>query len=149
MGWDTCHRVKTRTLMHKHTDGEASYHGQSSHSITAQSVWHSGDFVLFKTILSFRLVHFLWLVDFMSQCCHQTQLVGINGPWRRCIWQFNLTTVFIMLLVRREKSLLILDLKSSFEHLLPVSHLNLANAQAWGGCVLNAQCSKECLSCCG
>lgn len=30
-----------------------------------------------------------------------------------------------------------------------VSHLNLANAQARGGCVLNAQCSKECLSCRG
>lgn len=47
-----------------------------------------------------------------------------------------------------KKSLLILVLKSSFEHLLSrVSRLNLANAQARGGCVLNAQCSKECLSC--
>lgn len=30
-----------------------------------------------------------------------------------------------------------------------VSRLNLANAQARGGGVLNAQCSKDCLSCRG
>lgn len=35
----------------------------------------------------------------------------------------SITTVFIMLLVRREKSLLILVLKSSFEHLLSECHV--------------------------
>lgn len=35
----------------------------------------------------------------------------------------SITTVFIMLLVRREKSLLILILKSSFEHLLSECHV--------------------------
>lgn len=62
----------------------------------------------------------LQCVDFLSLCCnHQSNwLVLIGGTL-----DSSITTAFIMLLLRREKSVLILVLKSSFEHLLSECHV--------------------------
>ncbi len=101
-----------------------SYHGQSSHSITAQAVWHSGVFVLFKTIFSFKLAYFLrcvWIFcPYVATISPNWLVLLVHGGGT---FDSSITTVFIMLLVRREKSLLILVLKSSFEHLLSECHV--------------------------